>query len=81
MNDARNQTMTNATVIGAAIVAGSNNLTVKFPGGESELIVDPGVPVTRIEAADKALLKPGAKVRLRATRNADGLTAGTVTLQ
>jgi hypothetical protein len=81
MNDARNQTMTNATVTGAAIVGGSNNLKVRFAGGESELIVDPGVPVTRIEPADRELLKPGVKVRMRATRTADGLAANTVTLQ
>ena len=33
MNDARNQTMTNATVTGAVVVNGSNNIRVKFDGG------------------------------------------------
>ena len=32
MNDAAKQTMTNATVTGAAVVSGSNDLTVKFAG-------------------------------------------------
>src|SRR5215831_11121464 len=45
MNDARNQTMTNATVTGTAIVNGSNVMKVKFPGGDSDLILDPGAPV------------------------------------
>ncbi len=67
------QTMTNATVAGTALANGSNTLKVTFPGGESELVVDPGVPVTRIEPADRALLVPGAKVRVQ--RGADGAAA------
>jgi hypothetical protein len=81
MNDARNQTMTNATVTGSAIVSGSNNMKVKFPGGESELILDPGVPVTKIEAADKAMVKAGAKVRVQGVKNADGSIVNRITLQ
>ncbi len=81
MNDARNQTMTNATVTGAAVVGGSNNIKVKFPGGESELILDPGVPVTRIDNADRALVKAGAKVRVQGVRGADGAVVNRVTLQ
>jgi hypothetical protein len=81
MNDARGQTMTNATVTGTVMVGPSNTLTVKLPGGESELIVDPGVPVTRIDAVDKSQLVVGAKIRLRATPGAGGLTARNVTLQ
>ena len=82
MNDARNQTMTNATVTGAAVVNGSNNIKVKLANGaESELILDPGVPVTRIDAADRALVKAGAKVRVQGTREADGGVVNRVTLQ
>ena len=55
MNDTQNQTMTNATVSGAAIVNGSNIITVKFQGGDSELILDPGVPVTAILPADPSV--------------------------
>src|SRR6266576_1089551 len=49
MNDARNQTMTNATVAGTAIVNGSNVMRVKFPGGESDLVLDPdpNIPVLK----------------------------------
>ncbi|MEI7713120.1 MAG: hypothetical protein WCI94_16915, partial [Rhodospirillales bacterium] len=81
MNDPTNQTMTNATVTGAVVVDGSNNLKVKFEGGESELVLDPGVPVTRIETADPSSVIVGAKVRVQGTRNADGATVTRVTVQ
>ena len=81
MNDERQQTMTNATVTGTAIVGGSNNIKVKFPGGESEMILDPGVPVTMIVAADRGAVKAGAKVRVQGTK-ADGAPQVTrITLQ
>lgn len=81
MNDGRNQTMTNATVTGAAIVSGSNDIKVKFGGGESELIIDPGVPVTRVDAVDKSLVKSGVKVRVRGVRTADGASINRITIQ
>ena len=81
MNDTRSQTMTNATVTGAAIRDGSNDIKVKFEGGESELIVDPGVPITRIEAADKSLVKSGMKVRVQGAYNADGALANRITIR
>ncbi len=81
MNDPRNQTMTNATVTGAVSMGASNMLKVKLPQGESELIVDPGVPVTRIEAVEKEALKSGAKIRIQAVRNADGLVANRINIQ
>src|SRR4029077_17971793 len=68
MNDARNQTMTNATVTGAVVVNGSNDIKVKFDGGESALIIDPGIPVTRIDTADIGLVRSGMKVRVRGAR-------------
>jgi hypothetical protein len=81
MNDARNQTMTNATVTGTVVVSGSNDIKVKFEGGESELILDPGVPVTRIDSADRSLVKSGAKVRLRGVRTADGASVNRITVE
>ncbi len=81
MNDPKKQTMTNATVTGTAIVNGSNTIKVKFAGGEGELVVDPGVPVTRIDEADKSLVKTGAKVLLRGARTADGTSVNRITLQ
>jgi hypothetical protein len=56
-------------------------LTVKFRGGDSELVVDPGVPVTRIDVVDKGAVKSGARVRVPGVRNADGATANQITLQ
>jgi hypothetical protein len=81
MNDARSQTMTNATVTGTAIVAGANDLRVRFPGGESELILEPGVPVSRLEAVGRDALKPGDKVRVVGTREAAGTTVSRVFIQ
>ena len=81
MNDARNQTMTNAIVTGTAIVHGSNDIKVRFKGGESELILDPGVPVTRIVTADKSQVKPGVKVQLRGVRTQDGASINRVVIQ
>jgi len=81
MNDTRNQTMTNATVTGAAVVNGSNNINVSFAGRESELVLDPGVPITRIDAADRALVKPGVKVRVQITNDAAGPLAARIVLQ
>ena len=80
MNDPRNQTMTNATVTGTAIVDGSNTIKVKFAGGESELIISPGVPVTAIVQADRALVKPGVRVRVQGAKTADGAVANRITL-
>ena len=81
MNDARNQTMTNATGTGTAIVDGSNNLKVQFPGGESALILDPGVPVTAIVPADKSLVKAGAKVRVVGVKTPEGPLINRITLR
>jgi hypothetical protein len=91
MNDARNQTMTNATVSGTAIVDGSNVMKVKFgpsqiggagttyPGGESDLILDPNVPVFKFTDADKGIVKTGGKVRVQGVRNTEGATVNRVT--
>jgi hypothetical protein len=81
MNDARNQTMTNATVTGTVIVGGSNTIKVKFAGSESELVLDPGVPVIAIVPADKSMVKAGVKVRVQGAKTADGAVANRITLQ
>lgn len=91
MNDARNQTMTNATVTGTAIVNGSNAMKVKFgpsqiggagttyPGGESDLILDPNVPVTKFTDADSSIVKAGGHVRVQGVRNAQGEIVNRIT--
>jgi hypothetical protein len=80
MNDARNQTMTNATVTGTVLANGSNAMKVKFPGGESDLILDPGVPVQKFSDASAAIVKAGAKVRVQGVRNAEGATVNRITV-
>ena len=91
MNDARNQTMTNATVTGTAIVNGSNSMRVKFgpsqiggagttyPAGESDLILDPNVPVTKFTDADASIVKAGGHVRVQGVRNAQGEIVNRIT--
>jgi hypothetical protein len=81
MNDAQNQTMTNATVSGTAIIGGSNNIRVKFPGGESELILDSGIPVTAVVPLHPSLLKAGDKVRLQGANTSDGVLIHRITLR
>lgn len=81
MNDAKGQTMTNATVTGTAIAGGSNTLKVRFPGGESELVVNPGVPVTAIVPAERDALKPGMRVRVQGTKSGNGVTIHRITFQ
>jgi hypothetical protein len=81
MNDAQEQTMTNAVVTGAAVANGSNDLDVTFAGGKSELVVDPGVPVTRIDVVDRSLAKPGAKVRVQGMPDSGGGTVTRITVQ
>jgi hypothetical protein len=80
MDDANTRTMTNATVTGSAIVGGKNTLTVQFPGGQSELVVNPGVPVTRIEVMDRSMVKPGVRVRVQGARGPEGATARRITI-
>jgi hypothetical protein len=80
MNDARNQTMTNATVTGTAIVNGSNVMKVKFPGGDSDLVLDPGVPVQKFADTNSGVIKAGAKVRVQGVKNADGAVVNRVTV-
>jgi hypothetical protein len=62
------------------VVNGSNNIRVKFNGGESDLILDPGVPVTRIDTADIALVRSGMKVRVRGVRTAEGASISRITV-
>jgi hypothetical protein len=91
MNDARNQTMTNATVTGTAIVNGSNVMRVKFgdsqiggkgttyPAGESDLVLDPNVPVLKFTDVTSAAVKVGGKIRVQGIRNAQGEIANRIT--
>ena len=81
MNDARNQTMTNATVSGTALVNGSNVMRVKFPGGESDLVLDPdpNIPVLKFTDTDRNAIHVGGKVRVQGVRNAEGEIVNRIT--
>ena len=63
------------------ITRGSNNIKVKFDGGESDLILDPGVPVTAIVPIERDVVKPGAKVRVQGTKTVDESVINRITLQ
>jgi hypothetical protein len=76
------QIMTNATVTGVAIVGDSGSVKVKLPNMDSELIVDPGVPVTAIVAADKGMVTAGTTVVVTGSKGGDGSeTAARIIIQ
>jgi hypothetical protein len=54
---------------------------VKFQGRESELILDPGVPVTAILPVDPSLVKSGARVRVQGIKTAEGAVVSRITLR
>jgi Cu/Ag efflux protein CusF len=77
-----NQTMTNASVVQVVGTSGGGVVTTKYPGGTTDIVVDPTTPVTKIVSVDRAELKPGVSVSVRATPGSDGaLSARIVTLQ
>jgi hypothetical protein len=76
-------TMTNGTVAQAGRDGAARRLTVKYKDGDHEseqtVVVPPNVPVVMVERGDRALLVPGAHVRVVAMRQPDGsLTAASV---
>jgi hypothetical protein len=76
------ETMTNATVERVVSASGGGVLTTKYPGGTTEIVVDPGTPITAIETLGRAALKPGVSISTRPEKAADGsLTARIVTVQ
>src|SRR5262245_47503044 len=69
--------MTNGTVTGTVEALSGRELSLSFKGSSNKIVVPPGAPVVTFAPAEKADLKPGARVFFSATRNADGkLTAG-----
>ena len=78
MNDARNQTMTNATVTGTVIANGSNVMHVKYPGEPNPIrFYLSGIsqhPVSRCKFtdADSSIVHAGVQVRVQGVRNAAG---------
>jgi len=70
---APNGTMTNGAVGQTVSSVDGPVLTVKYKDGEKKLIVGPGVPVQRLEIADRSELKSGSAVAAgAATKQSDG---------
>ena len=73
-------TMTNAIVDTTVGGIDGQVLTVKYPNGEKKIVIGPSTPLLTYERGDKADIKAGAKVLVRAAKQPDGsLTAGGVT--
>ena len=73
-------TMTNAIVDTTVSGVDGQVLSVKYTNGEKKIIVGPNTPLLTYERGDKAAIKVGAKVMVRAAKQPDGsLTAGGVT--
>jgi hypothetical protein len=68
-----NGTMTNGAVGQTVSSVDGPVLTVKYRDGEKKIIVEPSVPVTRLEVANKSELKSGVAVAAAAaTKKPDG---------
>ena len=73
--------MTNAAVAEVVKIAEGSVLKVRFPDGETDIIVGPHVPVLASKRGTQALLKPGAKIKVYARKGKDGaLTVRRVTV-
>jgi hypothetical protein len=73
-----NSTMTNGTV-GDLVMTNGRTLTLKYKGGEKQVVVPDDVPIVNLEGGDRSLLKVGTKVVLFAAKGADSsLTAGFI---
>jgi Domain of unknown function (DUF5666) len=74
-------TMTNANVETVEDVAVQNvkgrMLTLKYKGGEIEVLVPPDAAVAKRVLGDRALLRPGAEVSVQASQAADGARTAT----
>ncbi|TNC13403.1 metal ABC transporter permease [Methylobacterium terricola] len=73
-------TMTNGTVAGGPATAGGRTLTVSYKGQTLAVAVPPGTPVVMLEPADRAVLKPGAKIFASAVREGDRLEARSISV-
>jgi hypothetical protein len=79
-NQGANSTMTNGTVSQVVATSG-HTLTVTYKGGQQEIVVPDGTPVTTFTLADKSALVAGAAVLVRAIKAEDGsLTAAFISI-
>ncbi|MGE0221667.1 MAG: hypothetical protein AB7F35_09155 [Acetobacteraceae bacterium] len=74
--------MTNATVTGVVQGTSGRELTLKFKDSSNKVVVPPDAPVVTLAPAQRSDLKPGARVFLSASKNAEGkLAASRVTVE
>jgi len=71
-------TMTNATVDGDVTQADGQELTLSYKGGQSKVMVPPGIPVVTFGPGDRSMVTPGAKVFIPAKGENGALTASRV---
>ena len=73
--------MTNGTISGTAAAPAGRELTVTYKDGSNTVHVPASTPIVTFAPAEKADLKPGARVFFSATKNPEGrLTAARVTV-
>ena len=71
--------MTNAAVAEIVSAVSGPVLTLKYKGGEKQVVVPDGVPIVTFEPGGADMLVPGARVFIPAQRADDGtLKAGGV---
>ncbi|MBV8868415.1 MAG: hypothetical protein JOY65_03230 [Acetobacteraceae bacterium] len=73
-----NTQMTNGNVEAESGQSGGKRLTVSYKGGEQKIVVPPNVPVVTLEPGDRAILRDGANVFVRATEDNGKATADFV---
>jgi hypothetical protein len=72
-------TMTNGTVGQEVVGNAGQTLTVRYKGGNKDILVPPGAPVVTISPGDRTLLVTGAHIIAFTQKAADGTaTAGNV---
>lgn len=73
--------MTNANVTAVVAAKSGSELTLTYKDGSIQIMVPPRVPIVTFAPAQRADLKPGARVMFGAAKNADGkLSASRVTV-
>ncbi len=74
--------MTNAAVTETVQSVSGRTLTLAYPAGTAKIDVPPSAAIQRLAVMTRAALKPGARVTVRGTANADGsLTATSITVE
>ena len=65
-------TMTNATVASTVGKVDGETLDLTYKGGAQKVLVPPGTPIVTLAPATRADLKPGARVVVNVSKDAEG---------